>query len=59
MSTGFGHMAPVRLGWQQDVATCHRGGWDGNKGDWEGNRVWPHGIRVARMATETGHIAPG
>ena len=26
MATGPGHMVPVRLGWQQDLATWHKGG---------------------------------
>ena len=51
MASRSDHMAPGWLGWQQGLATWHQGGWDGN-------RVWPHGTRVAGMATGPGQMAP-
>ena len=52
MPAGPAHMEPGRLGWQQGLATWHKVGWDGN-------RVWPHGTRVAGMATGSDHMPPG
>ena len=44
-------MATGPLVWPQCPATCHKGGWDGN-------RVWPKGNREAGMATGPGHMPP-
>ena len=52
MATGPGHMPPGRLRWQQGLAKWHHGGWDGN-------RAWPHGTRVACMASLSGCMALG
>ena len=52
MASGSDHIAPGLLGWQLCLATWHQGGLDGNM-------VWPHGTRVAGMATGPGKMTVG